>query len=104
MGIRNAMPTDRQVFDFYVQTFRRLSPDATFTGAGIGRDALTVARWSLEAGGHVRTGMEDNVRLDRDNLAPSNAALVKQVVQLVHDAGREVASPRVARQLLGLAG
>ena len=78
--------------------------DATFTGAGIGRDALTVARWSLEAGGHVRTGMEDNVRLDRDNLAPSNAALVKQVVQLVHDAGREVASPRVARQLLGLAG
>jgi 3-keto-5-aminohexanoate cleavage enzyme len=104
MGIRNAMPTDRHVFDFYVQTLRRLSPDATFTGAGIGRDALTVARWSLEAGGHVRTGMEDNVRLDRDNLAPSNAALVKQVVQLVHDAGREVASPRVARQLLGLAG
>ena len=85
MGIRNAMPTDRQVFDFYVQTLRRLSPDATFTGAGIGRDALTVARWSLEAGGHVHTGMEDNV-------------------QLVHDAGREVASPRVARQLLGLAG
>ena len=85
MGIRNAMPTDRQVFDFYVQPLRRLSPDATFTGAGIGRDALTVARWSLEAGGHVRTEMEDNV-------------------QLVHDAGREVASPRVARQLLGLAG
>lgn len=102
MGIRNAMPVDRRVFDFYVETLRRLSPSATFTGAGIGRDAMTVARWSLEMGGHVRTGMEDNVRLDRQTLAPSNAALVEQVAQAVRDAGREVASPSVARQLLGL--
>lgn len=102
MGIRNAMPVDRQVFDFYVETLRRLSPSATFTGAGIGRDALKVARWSLEVGGHVRTGMEDNVRLDHQTLAPSNAALVEQVAQAVREAGREVASPSVARQLLGL--
>ena len=63
MGIRNAMPVDERVFAFYVETLQRLSPKATFTGAGIGRDALTVARWALAAGGHVRTGMEDNVRL-----------------------------------------
>jgi uncharacterized protein (DUF849 family) len=34
---------------------------------------------SLELGGHCRTGLEDNVRLDKDKLAPSNAELVKQV-------------------------
>jgi 3-keto-5-aminohexanoate cleavage enzyme len=102
MGIRNAMPADRQVFAFYVETLRRLSPNATFTGAGIGRDALAVARWSLELGGHVRTGMEDNVRLDRHTLAPSNAALVEQVARMVAEHGRRVASASEARALLGL--
>jgi len=102
MGIRNAMPVDRRVFEFYVETLQRLSPQATFTGAGIGRDAMTVARWSMELGGHVRTGMEDNVRLDKDTLAPSNAALVRQVVQLMPQYGRRVAAVAEARRLLGL--
>lgn len=102
MGIRNAMPADRRVFEFYVETLRRLSPTATFTGAGIGRDALNVTRWSLELGGHARTGMEDNVRLDSDTLAPSNAALVTQVVGLVQAYGRSVATVAEARNLLGL--
>jgi 3-keto-5-aminohexanoate cleavage enzyme len=102
MGIRNAMPVDERVFEFYVETLRRLSPKATFTGAGIGRDALTVARWALAAGGHVRTGMEDNVRLDRHTLAPSNAALVQQVVALMPEYGRHPASVAEARELLCL--
>ncbi|HYP31761.1 MAG TPA: 3-keto-5-aminohexanoate cleavage protein, partial [Burkholderiaceae bacterium] len=79
MGVKNAMPVDREVFEFYVRTLERLAPGATWTGAGIGRDQLTLARWSLELGGHVRTGLEDNVRLDNQTLAPSNAALVRQV-------------------------
>ena len=102
MGIRNAMPVDERVFEFYVETLQRLSPKATFTGAGIGRDALTVARWALAAGGHVRTGMEDNVRLDRHTLAPSNAALVQQVVALMPEYGRRPASVAEARALLCL--
>lgn len=102
MGVRNAMPVDRRAFEFYVETLRRLAPDATFTGAGIGRDALTLARWSLELGGHCRTGMEDNVRLDRDTLAPSNAALVRQVAELAASFDRPVADARQARRMLGL--
>jgi uncharacterized protein (DUF849 family) len=102
MGIKNAMPVDREVFEFYVQTLRRLSPKATWTGAGIGRDQMTLARWSLELGGHCRTGMEDNVRLDRDTLAPSNAALVRALAQLCEEHGRRVASAGEARTLLGL--
>ena len=102
MGIKNAMPVDREVFDFYVKTLQRLSPRATFTGAGIGRDALTVARWSMAAGGHVRTGMEDNVRLDKDTLAPSNAALVRQVATEMAAHGRRPATAAEARAILGL--
>jgi uncharacterized protein (DUF849 family) len=102
MGIKNAMPVDREVLEFYVKTLERLAPGATWTGAGIGRDQVTLAKWSLELGGHCRTGLEDNVRLARDTLAPSNAALVRQVAALCEQAGRRVATPQEARALLHL--
>lgn len=103
MGVKNAMPVDREVFEFYVKTLRRLAPDATWTGAGIGKDQQQLIRWSLELGGHCRTGLEDNVRLDRDTLAPSNAALVRQAAALCAEYGRRPATPAEARQLLSLA-
>jgi 3-keto-5-aminohexanoate cleavage enzyme len=103
MGVKNAMPVDRDVFEFYVKTLARLSPGATWTGAGIGKDQQTLARWSLELGGHCRTGLEDNVRLDKATLAPSNAALVAQVARLCEEYGRKPATAAEARRLLGLA-
>jgi 3-keto-5-aminohexanoate cleavage enzyme len=102
MGIKNAMPVDREVFEFYVRTLQRLAPDATWTGAGIGKEQFTLARWSLELGGHCRTGMEDNVRLDRDTLAPSNAALVARVAELCAEYERRPATVAEARKLLSL--
>lgn len=102
MGVKNAMPVDRAVFEFYIATLKRLAPDATWTGAGIGRDQITLNRWSLELGGHCRTGLEDNVRLDRDTLAPSNAALVERIVALCPQYGRRPAAAAEARSLLGL--
>jgi 3-keto-5-aminohexanoate cleavage enzyme len=102
MGVKNAMPVDRPSFEFYVQTLKRLAPEATWTGAGIGKDQATLCRWSLELGGHCRTGLEDNVRLDKQTLAPSNAALVKQVVGLCGEYARRPATVAEARQLLSL--
>jgi 3-keto-5-aminohexanoate cleavage enzyme len=104
MGVKNAMPVDRETFEFYVRTLRRLAPDATWTGAGIGRDQLTLNRWTLELGGHCRTGLEDNVRWDKNTLAPSNAALVKRVADLCAEYGRRPATPAEARALLRLSG
>lgn len=104
MGVKNAMPVDREAFEFYVRTLGRLAPDATWTGAGIGRDQLTLNRWTLELGGHCRTGLEDNVRWDKTTLAPSNAALVKRVADLCAEYGRRPATPAEARALLRLSG
>jgi 3-keto-5-aminohexanoate cleavage enzyme len=102
MGVKNAMPADKPSFDFYVETVRRLAPDARWCGAGIGSNQILLNEWSVAAGGHTRTGLEDNVRLDRDTLAPSNAALVRRTVQVCEKHGRAVASPAEARQMLGL--
>jgi 3-keto-5-aminohexanoate cleavage enzyme len=103
MGVKNAMPVDRATFDFYVATLKRLAPEATWTGAGIGKGQIMLNRWSLERGGHCRTGLEDNVRLDRQTLAPSNAALVKRVVDLAGEYDRRPATVAEARQILKLA-
>lgn len=103
MGVKNAMPADRQVFDFYIQTVERLlGKDAPWCAAGIGPNQIVLNEWSIAAGGHARTGLEDNIRLDRDTLAPSNAALVQRTVGLCEKYGRPVATPQQARQILGL--
>ena len=102
MGVKNAMPADRDVFDYYVKTMARLAPEAEWCAAGIGRHQIEVNEWCIAAGGHTRTGLEDNVRLDRDTLAPSNAALVRRAVELCARYDRPVASAAEARGILGL--
>jgi 3-keto-5-aminohexanoate cleavage enzyme len=102
MGVKNAMPVDREVFDFYVATVRRIAPDATWCGAGIASGQIQLNEWSIAAGGHTRTGLEDNVRLDRERLAPSNAALVRRAVELCEKYERPVATVPEARRILGL--
>lgn len=103
MGVKNAMPADREVFDYYVKTVQRLfGPDAPWCAAGIGPNQIVLNDWAVSAGGHARTGLEDNVRLDKTTLAPSNAALVRRVVALCERYERPVATPAQARAMLGL--
>jgi len=102
MGVKNAMPADERIFDFYIETLKRLAPDAQWCAAGIGPAQLIINEWSIAKGGHTRTGMEDNVRLDKKTLASSNAALVKRAIAICEKHGRPVASWREARSVLGL--
>ena len=103
MGVKNAMPVDREVFDFYLHTMKRLLPDSEWCAAGIARHQIEVNEWCVAAGGHARTGLEDNIRMNRDTLAPSNAALVERVVELCEEYERPVATTAEARAILGLA-
>ena len=103
MGVKNAMPADREVFDFYVATVKRLfGDDAPWCAAGIGAQQVVLNEWAISAGGHARTGLEDNIRLDRNRLAPSNAALVARTAEMCAAHGRPVATPDEARAILGL--
>ena len=102
MGVKNAMPADRAVFDFYVAQMQARAPQAEWCAAGIGPNQLVVNEWAIAAGGHTRAGLEDNVRLDRITLAPSNAALIARAAELCTRYERPVASPAQAREILGL--
>ncbi len=102
MGVKNAMPADEKILDFYIETLKRLSPDAVWCAAGIGPAQIVMNEWAIAKGGHTRTGMEDNVRIDKSTLARSNAALVKRAVEICDRHGRPVATWQQARAILGL--
>ena len=104
MGVKNAMPADETIFKFYVELMQKRAPKSEWCAAGIGANQILVNEWSIKAGGHTRVGLEDNVRLDKETLAPSNAALVKRAVELCELYNRPVATSQEARNLLGLAG
>jgi len=102
MGVKNAMPADREVFDFYAKIMAERAPQAEWCAAGIGPNQIVVNEWAIAAGGHTRAGLEDNIRLDRSTLAPSNAALISRAAALCAKYDRPVATPAQAREILGL--
>ena len=103
MGVPNAMPARRSVFDFLRGEIEDVLPGATWVAAGIGRHQWEVNQWCLESGGHCRTGLEDNLRITPDRLAASNAELVQKIVDACAQYDRRPASAAEARQMLGLA-
>lgn len=82
---------------------RSLLPEnATWGAVGIGHGQMAIMLATLVMGGHLRVGMEDNVMMKKGVLAKSNAEFVKRAVDLIHLAGKEVATPDEARQILGV--
>jgi uncharacterized protein (DUF849 family) len=102
MGIPNAMPARRSIFDFLRGEIKDVLPGATWVAAGVARFQWEVNQWCLETGGHCRTGLEDNLRIAPDRLAASNAELVKKIAENCGRFDRRPATPAEARQILGL--
>ncbi len=103
LGIPGAMPVRRKLLEFLIDELATLAPGATWSAMGIGRNQFEVNKWSLELGGHARTGFEDNVKLNKDTLAANNAALVSLIADVAAEYDRNLASPDEARAILGLA-
>ena len=75
---------------------------STFTVSGIGRSEFQMAAMAIIMGGHVRVGFEDNVYIEKGIPAKSNAELVERVVRIAKELGRAIATPKEAREILGL--
>lgn len=102
LGIPGALPAREKIVDFMLEELTELMPTATWTAAAIGRLQLDANHWALKRGGHVRTGLEDNIYFEKGRLAASNAELVKRVADLCGKYDRHPATIAEARALLGL--
>lgn len=80
----------------------KLPPNARWSVLGVGKAQLPMIALGVLLGGNIRVGLEDNIYLRRGVLAKSNAELVEMAVRLVHQLQREVATPKEARDILGI--
>ena len=99
LGVAGGAAADLQTIAYLLS---RLPEGAIWSTLGIGRHQLEVNVLSLLYGGHIRTGLEDNVYYRRGELARSNVQLVERIVRLAGEFDRPVASPAQARRLLGV--
>lgn len=80
-----------------------LPPDAIWSGGGIGLFQLGVNTAAIVMGGHVRTGIEDNIWYDyKKTELTTNEKSMQRMVRIGRELGREVATPQEVRSMLGL--
>ncbi|MFH0766860.1 MAG: 3-keto-5-aminohexanoate cleavage protein [Bacillota bacterium] len=97
LGVNGGMTGEARDFHF----LRKSIPSGTtYSVAGIGRYEFPLAELSIQHGGHVRVGLEDNIYLSKSVLAQGNKELVKKVVEMAKKYQREIATPDEARQIL----
>jgi 3-keto-5-aminohexanoate cleavage enzyme len=99
LGVPGAMPAWPGALEF----LRSVLPEgSTWGAAGIGRSHVPVVEEATRLGGHVRTGFEDVRWFAAGELARSNSQLVERVVAIARKAGRSIADPAQAREILRL--
>lgn len=80
-----------------------LPPGVTWAAAGIGKFQLKINTASILAGGHIRIGLEDNIfYANGKTTLATNEKLIQRAARLAKELGREIASPKEAREIIGL--
>src|SRR5205807_61713 len=97
LGVRGGLGASEENLEFLVG---KLPQGCSFSVAGIGRHQLPMAELSLRLGGHARCGLEDNIYLSKGTLAKGSYELVARLAEMARSAGRSVATPAQARELL----
>lgn len=99
MGVNGGISGELRDFIFMKES---IPAGSTYSVAGIGKYEFTLATASIISGGHVRVGFEDNIYLEKGVLAKNNGELVAKVVRIAKELGRDIATPKEAREILGL--
>lgn len=100
MGVASGMPALPDLLPILLE----IAPDdARWQVTAIGRrDVWPLHRKAAELGGHLRTGLEDTFYLPDGSKVTSNGPLVEEIAKTALAAGRDIASPQDARNILGL--
>jgi uncharacterized protein (DUF849 family) len=80
-----------------------MAPDSVWQSTLIGRTEIwPVHQKTAELGGMLRSGLEDTFYLPNGERVKGNGELINALAVCARNAGRAVASPLEARELLGL--
>ncbi len=99
LGVLGGMTGEYRDFLFMKES---LPDGATYSVAGIGKYEFPLALHSIQNGGHVRVGLEDNLYIEKGILAKSNKELVRKVKMMIIENNRSVSTPQETRQILGM--
>lgn len=100
MGVASGMPADADLLKLLVK-YRE--PGTVWQTTLIGREEIwAVHQATADLGGMLRTGVEDTFYLPGGEQTSGNGQLIEALAACAKRAGREVASPAEARQMLGL--
>jgi 3-keto-5-aminohexanoate cleavage enzyme len=81
---------------------RQIPQDCTWSVCAVGLNQFPLITVGMIMGGHVRVGFEDNIYIQKGIQGKSNAEMVEKVVRIARELGREVATPKEAREILAL--
>lgn len=75
---------------------------STWQVVTVGKFNLRTTVMAMCMGGNVRTGLEDTIYYGKGELAKGNAQLVKRMVRIAKEIGREIATVEEAKEILGI--
>ena len=102
MGVESGMPNKASWLPLLLE---EMLPGTHWQVIAIGRQEVwELHRASARLGGDLRTGLEDTFYLPDGSRAASNGPLVEALARVAREAGRSIASPAEARQILKLRG
>lgn len=100
LGSLGSIPANMRDLVFLVES---LPPESTWSATGIGRFQTQINVAAILMGGHVRIGIEDSIYYNYPKREwATNVMLVKRIVRIAEEIGREIATPDEARGILGI--
>jgi len=98
-GVAGGMPWSTKL---HLALVDMLPAGSTWSVCGVGPNQIPAAFQAVIGGGHVRVGLEDNIRNPDKSLSKGSWEQILWVKDLARIAGRDIASSSDARIMLGL--
>jgi uncharacterized protein (DUF849 family) len=105
LGILGGMqPTVNNLVFLHSSAREILGHEFVWSVCAAGKSQFKMCNAALLMGGFTRVGLEDNLYLEKGELAKSSGEQVEKIVRIAREHGLEPASPEEARAILNLKG
>ncbi len=104
MGVLGGITPSSENLHFLVDYAKKLIGDFEISVCVAGKAQFPICTQSLLIDGNVRVGLEDNLFLEKGQMAKNSGEQVAKIIRIARELGIEPATPDEARKILGLKG